>query len=136
MNFEAKAYVHDRHFGLVKSWFDARNFPSPDPDYLPKVGCVVYSAGRPVCAGFLFQTDAHIAVMSNLISDSTMDKQDRSNALDYLIFNLKEAAKFKGFKMLTCASNLPLLNERFKKFGFEKTDENVTHFRRFLCHGA
>ncbi len=133
MDMETLSYNPAKHLPLIQAWFAKRNFPAPDPELLPPTGGVVYLAGKPVCAGFLFKTDTPCAVIAHLVSDPDIEKNDRSNALDYLIITLQWAARDLGFKMVVCSSNLPQVCKRFEKLQFEKMDENVTHFRRFLC---
>jgi len=120
----------DLHFELIKSWFIKRNFPHPDPAFLPQLGIVACKNGIPVAAGFLFLTDANLAMIGNLSSDPDSLGADRNSALDCLIEGLSFSALARGFAMVSCATNLPGLSERFKRRGFEQTDENVSHLRR------
>ncbi len=136
MNLDVRAYTPDRHFELIKSWFDKRKFPAPDPDLLPPTGCVIYMGEIPMCAGFLFKTDTPVAVIAHLIADPDTGKSDRSNAVDYLLITLQWAARDLGFKHVMCSSNLPQVCARFEKVGFLKGDENVTTYRRDLCHSG
>ncbi len=136
MNFEARTYLRKNHYELIEAWFKARNFPAPDPELLPPVGCVVYSDSKPVCAGFLFETNTPCAVIAHLIADKSVDKGERSNALNFLIINLQWAARERGFKTVMCSSNIKPAKDRFEALGFEKGDENVTTYRRDLCHSG
>lgn len=133
MNLEALSYIREKHFGFIEAWFKARNFPAPDPDHLPQNGCVVYAGPKPVCAGFLFQTNTPVAVMAHLIADKSVEKEERSRALDYLILHLQWAARDLGFRSVMCSSNIQPAKDRFERLGFEKGDENVTTYRRDLC---
>ncbi len=123
VKFDARA-----HMAIIKIWFEDRGFPVPNPRYLPPTGYLVTAHGYPVCAGFLFKTDAKIASISHLISDFDAAFEIRSEALDFLLDRLEKDATLAGFEILSCATNLDRLMGRFKNLGFNKMDENVSHF--------
>jgi hypothetical protein len=128
--FEAVKFEHKSHMDLLAAWFNEREFPCPDSRYLPPTGYLIIGHGYPICAGFLFKTDAKIASISHLISDIGLDFELRSDALDFLLSKLTQEATMAGFEIVTCATNLDRLMGRFIKHGFKKTDENVSHFGR------
>jgi hypothetical protein len=134
MNFIAMSYVEERHYDILNGWAVERKAKFPAPNELPKTGCVVCNLkSEPLCAGFLFLTGTPNAVMANLMSDSKIDKVERSRALDYLIISIQWAARDLGVQYLMCSSNIDVVKDRFQKLGFEKGDENVTIYRRDLC---
>ncbi len=134
MNFELVRYTEESHRELLDAWFGARKFPTLDARFLPKVGAVIFAENsRPICAGFLFQTDANTACIAHLVSDPGVEGPVRHEALDFLIMSLALVAGEEGFELLTCSANIPKVQKRFERLGFEKTDENVAHFRRELC---
>ena len=130
MNFEAKSFDHEKHYPVIANWFEARGLPCPAIANLPHIGCLVESAGKPIAAGFMFQTETPNVVIGNLISDRSADKQTRSNAVDFLILNLGQAAKYMGKKAVLCSSNFEPAKVHFEKLGFEVVEENVTIYRR------
>lgn len=123
----------NHHYEMIKSWFDKRNFPAPDPHLLPQIGVIAVCNNNPIACGFLFRTDGGIAMLGNLGSDKDASSEHRNIALDAVINSLSEIAANQGFMVVSCATNLPGLMTRFERIGFEKTDESVSHFRRKLC---
>jgi hypothetical protein len=125
--------IRDAEWSLVKSWFAARNYPAPQKKFLPRTSAIVSVAGDPICAGYLFKTDAKIGIINHVIAtDRIMDKQVRSDALDYLIFHLCERARAAGILLVTAASNVARMNERYERMKFTKTDSNEVHYGRYL----
>lgn len=127
------AYEHDLHYELIKSWFDARKFPAPVPRFLPPTGYLVFFEDKPVCAGFLFRTDANAAVMGNFISDPGALSGVRHVCLDTLIKQLQGEAYAGGFQLLACSTNIDKLGKRFEQMGFTKTDIGLNTYGRLLC---
>lgn len=119
-------------FPLMCEWFREREFPAPVPEYLPPDGLMVLSDAQPICGGFLFKTNANIAIIGHLVSDKKVDFQTRSKALDYLLMSLQALAKKEKFELVVASTNLPRLMERFEKLGLTKTDESVSQFGRVL----
>lgn len=134
MKFTGFQYESEKHFDLLKSWFDLRQFPAPNPRFLPKIGMVVYFGELPVCAGFLFQSDAGAAIIGHLVSNPDAPGMIRNSGLDALIETLTREAVELGFEMVCCSTNLPRLMERFERHCFTRTDEGVANFGRVICH--
>lgn len=126
-------FEFDKHFELIKSWFEKRKFPVPDPHLLPSVGVIAQFEGKPVACGFIFKTDSKLAMIGNLSSDPEASSEARNESLNSLLNILSDIAKNEGYLAVTCATNLPKLMDRFEGLGFENTDKEVSHFRRVLC---
>jgi hypothetical protein len=122
----------ERDYEHLRAWWEARKFPPPDRKFLPPVGGLVLVEGTPVCAGFLFQSDANAAIMGNIVSDPAAPGPVRHLALDFLVTALIEQAQDRGFGVICCSTNLEGLMGRFEGHGFVKTDEGVSHFGRLL----
>lgn len=132
MKFELFTYnKHD--FSLIEGWWKARGFPPADPDLLPPTGFIVTGDSVPICAGFLFKTDAKIAILNHVVSTPTpMDSKDYSTALNHLIAKMIHEARECGFKILTAACNIERLGKRYEDHGFFKTDSDESHYGRVL----
>ena len=130
MNFEARNFDKEKHYDLMKSWYVARGLEAPAPENLSPVGCLVETCGKPIAAGFIYENNTPNPVISNLISDSSVERQTRSNAVDFLIINLYKACEYRGYKSVLCSSNFEPAKKHFEKLGFEKVEENVTIYRR------
>lgn len=134
MKFSIFKYEPEKHFDLLKSWFDLRQFPAPNPRFLPPIGAIVFFGEMPICGGFLFRSDAGAAIIGHLVSNPDAPGDIRHAGLDALIESLTHAAVNEGFEMICCSTNLPRLMERFERHGFTKTDEGVANFGRVICH--
>lgn len=117
-------------YPLLKSWWDERKFPAPPLKFLPRTGIIVSINGVQMAAGFLFKTDANIAVIGGIVSDPKAPKAECGEAVDFVIYALGMLAKEFGFEMVSMATNLPKLMGRAELQGFQKTDEGVSHFGR------
>jgi len=122
----------ERDYPELKSWWEKRNFPAANPQFMPPTGVIVRKGELNICAGFLFKSDANAAIIGNLVSNPDVPKSLRSEALDMLIHVLSEIARAQGFGMVCCSTNLDRLMGRFEKHGFNKTDESVSHFGRIF----
>jgi hypothetical protein len=118
----------------MEYWFEKRKFPSPNPDFLPPTGAVVFFGSTPVCGGFLFKSDANAAILGHLVSDPDISGDIRNECLDALIDELSLWAECDGFKMICCSTNIDKLMTRFENHGFTKTDVGVSNFGRIVCH--
>lgn len=131
VQFDAK-----KHWLLLQLWWSERKFNCPPLELMPQTGYLVSLNDQAVCAGFLTLTDAGVAVMGHFVSDPRVPGEHRHGALDLLISKLIDKAKQSQFKYLFCSTNLPDLEERFKRHGFEMTDSKINVYGRNLCRGG
>lgn len=129
---ELRAINLIQDYPLLKSWWETRKFPPANPAFMPPTGILVSCEGEPICAGFLFKSDANAAILGNIVSSPTAMGDLRHRALDALLETLVAIAKGEGFGMVCCSTDLPRLMKRFEKHGFAQTDEAVHHFGRIL----
>ncbi len=133
MEFDAYPYQKEKHYELIERWSHERNLPAPDPAQLPPLGCVVYARGNPICAGFLFELNTMSSVIANLISDKKAIKNDRANAVDFMLISLMTQAKeMLGKTTVMVSSNYEPAKRHFESLGFIKESENVTIYRKDL----
>jgi len=118
---------------IIEEWFSKRDFPSPEDKFLPPTGVLALDNNIPIACGFMFKTDANVASIGHLISDPEIEKEKRQDAIKQLILVLARLAESEGFGLVTIATNIKKLGERFETLNFIKTDENVSHYRRDLC---
>lgn len=116
------------HYSHLKHWWNELETPGHDPWFLPPTGVVVEHEEELICAGFLLKTDAKVATICALVANPKVDKLVRSSAIDLMIESLLKKAVECGFGMVSAATNLKRLQQRFEDFGFIKGDENVTHY--------
>lgn len=130
--YAKKIYIyHD--YPMLSDWWVGRGSPVQQKELFPPTGFIMWSESEPLCAGFLFKTDAKIAVIGHVVSNPfTKNKETRSLAVDALIDKLILEAKECGFKAISCSSNVDRLNKRYEAHGFTKSDENEVHYGRIL----
>jgi len=92
----------DSDYKTLVQWWDAHKWAPVAPQALPKVGYIV-ELDKPICAGFLYQTDSMIAWCEFIISDPNSNPSDRDKSLDILISSLTNEAKELGFKAIFIA---------------------------------
>lgn len=114
------------HYPHMLLWWSERGFPSTPLWLLPPAGLVLELQGQPVCAGFLYGSDGGCSQITHLVSDKTVDYALRSEALDTLIMALHNLAHARGFRMVSGATNLPGLIQRYERLGFQTFDKNIT----------
>lgn len=122
----------EKHFKILKEWWLERGAEVPFKEFFPKTGFIISGDnGVRICAGFLFKTDGNIAIINHIVSNPLpMEKKVRDQAMDLIIEALVSEAMSCDFKLVTAASNVEKLNERYEKHGFIKSDTNETHFGR------
>lgn len=132
-NIVCRSFKLDSDYPLIFNWWKKRGVQPQEPDFLPPTGFVLEHNGEKLCAGFLFKTDAKIAVIGHMVSNPEVtNKEIRSQAIDLLIQRLIHEARYYGFRAVSCSSNVDRLNLRYESFGFVKSDENETHYGRIL----
>lgn len=131
VSFNAK-----KHWNLLESWWQERNFNPPPLQMMPKTGVLVKVSNCFIAAGFLTKTDTAACVIGHLVSDPRASGIDRHEALDKVIDFLVQCAKFEHFEMVFMSTNLPELQKRYLDHGFTMTDENINVYGRALCHGV
>jgi hypothetical protein len=133
MKFRHEPYFTPFHFHILKGWWEGRKCGVPDPQFFPPTGLVVFGDDQPICAGFLFKTDAKIGVINHVVSSpEKMFGLDRDHALSYLIAHLIQEARTSDLKMVTAACNMKKMQDRYEGWGFTKADTNEVHFGRLL----
>lgn len=122
-----------KHYPLMVIWWSERGFPPTPLQMLSKTGVVAESDdGLPLAAGFLYATDSGLAQISHLVGDKLISREERGEALDRIILSLSQIAKGAGFVLVSGATNIPGLVERYKRLGFIVCDENVSHLAKEL----
>lgn len=110
----------------ICSWRTGRELSSLELDLLPKFGLIAPGVG----AAFLYKTDSRVASIGQLVSNPKADKKIRYTTMNLIVEMLFQKAKLDGYKVVSCATNLDKLKERFCKLGFELTDKNIDMFAR------
>jgi hypothetical protein len=111
---------------------DARGLPEPPREYLPPTSAVVELGGFPIAIGFVLLTDSPIAILCNFVSDPSIEKEIRHEAVDILTDVCIDYAKGKGFAAVSGITAVPIMQKRFEKRKFFKIETNLKHYMGVL----
>lgn len=125
-----KPYSPEKHYAAMVEWWLHHNWQPVAKEVLPVgSGWVVEVEGVPTCAGFFYtvQEVPQVAWMEWVVSNPSVSKEARSEALDALIGHITKVAESKGVKILFSAASHPGYLARLSKLGFTSGDTGMTH---------
>ena len=112
---------------FIKKWWEAwPEWVSPSDDFLPETGVVVENNNKPVAAGFIYLTNAKVALLEWIISDPEYREDNRKQALELLITGAEEIIKDLGYKYSFSICRHKGLMETHKKLGWH-VDKRPSH---------
>ena len=84
---------------IAKKWWKAWPEWQPIPDdFLPETGVVVEKENKPVVIGFIYLTNAKVALLEWIISDPLYRDDDRNKAIKLLISGAENMIKHLDYK--------------------------------------
>lgn len=89
-------YSHEKHFELLKSWFDKRDMPGLERWMLPDLGLVLEKSAL----AFLVTTNSPVAWIAHWAVDPKLDRHSRDVAFCLLSKEMEHLAREKGFRLL------------------------------------
>lgn len=95
--FNARLKEHRGFYEIAKKWWEEREWFVPPPERLSTLGVMAYYEDKPICAGWIYQTDSSMAVIGFIIADDSRGRK-KKEVLAYLITTLEEFAKNLGFE--------------------------------------
>lgn len=128
---KARKFDLSKDYDTICKWWKEHGSYAPMREHLPPTGIMVENNEKPVCAGFLYNTDAKICVMEFLISDSKASKEDRDSGLSCLIQILRDLALERGYTAIYNSTGIVKFISRLKEAGFVEADKNQTHMLYF-----
>jgi len=112
---------------FIRKWWEAwPEWVSPTDDFLPETGVVVENNNKPVAAGFIYLTNAKVALLEWIISDPEYREGNRKQALELLITGAEEIIKDLGYKYSFSICRHKGLIETHKKLGWH-VDKRPSH---------
>ena len=126
----AKPFDKTRDYDMLCKWWEGHGSYAPQVQQLPSTGIIVES-DKPLCAGFLYNTDSTICVMEFYVCDPLLEKEERDKGLEYLIHLLKGIAINRGYEVIYTSTGIQKFIGRLKEKGFEEADKNQTHMFYF-----
>lgn len=122
---ELRQYRENEHYAELTFFWTRHGLPSVPKEFLPPTGLVVYEGETLLCGGFLVKSDTAVACIGSVCANPGVSKAIRSEALDLLIVTLSELALSGGFTTVSVATNVPALQARYERLGFQVSDRNV-----------
>lgn len=126
-NYECEIFDKDNDYALVKSWFDAWDYPMMPAEFLPKIGIVASIDGVKSSCIWIFQTDSKICYYDGLISDKGIDRNKMDGCLDYLIKAANIFAHNQGYQIAVYHASREKILNRFLNIGFKAGDTGLTN---------
>jgi len=123
----ARAFDLSKDYDILSSWWKAHQSFPPKREHLSNTGIVVEIEGKPVCAGFLYNTDSKICVFEFVVSDPFAKKQIRCDALNLLIETIKNIAKAREYSLIYTSINIDAYIKKLKESGFIVADRGQVH---------
>ena len=101
-----------KDFKLAKKWWKAwPEWTAPAEDFLPETGLVVESNKEPVMIGFIYLTNAKVALLEWIVSDPDYREDNRKQLLKLLILGAENMLKEMDYKyVFSVCKNQNLIN--------------------------
>tara|TARA_R110002074_G_scaffold384128_2_gene564673 strand:+ start:597 stop:1001 length:405 start_codon:yes stop_codon:yes gene_type:complete len=107
-------------WNMLKSWWEGHKWPVPSKDALPDNatgGIIIEEQGKPVIAGFIFQTNSKGCWLEFIISNPEY-KNDREIIIQELISVAERTAIKLGYKYMLFIGKSNGLRKTMKKLGW------------------
>jgi len=119
--------LHKKDLVIIKEWWKAwPKWVAPADDFLPNTGVVVESNSKIVMAGFIYLTNAKVALLEWIISDPEYREKDRKEILELLIKGSENTVKELGYKYMFSVCRNKHLIDTHKKLGWV-ADKSPSH---------
>lgn len=129
--FKVTPFAPEQHYAHACKWWRASNWTPMPLKALPTLGRVVLHNERPVCMGWIYRTDSVVALLEWVVADPEFrEKPARSEALDLLVETLITEAALHERNILFCSLESQAMIARCERFGFKRTDRNMTNMVR------
>ena len=113
-------------YDFIAKWWKWWWGTTVDRDFLPENGTgglMVEKDGRPIIAGFIYETNSSSVLLEWIVSDPEYRDNDRKQAVELLITEAEKLTKNLGYKyMFTIGRNKNLI-ETHKKLGWTVDDK-------------
>ena len=108
---------------IIKKWWEAwPKWVAPADDFLPETGLVVEFNNKPVIAGFIYLTNAKVALLEWVISDPEYRQSNRKKLLELLIIGSENMVKELGYNYMFSVCRNKNLIQTHEKLGWISDD--------------
>ena len=112
---------------LVK-WYIEWELPITPYSWLSEETYIVENGDEPLCVGGVYQLDkAPFFWIESIASNRNSKKEDRKQAIKFLIKHLEAVAKNKGAEIIMGSTPRDSLADTFKELGFNNAPEKYIH---------
>ena len=114
---------------LVEWWKSWPDWSAPSKDFLPNNatgGLMVEKDGKPIVAGFMYETNSFGVLLEWIVSDPDYKDADRKEAIEKLIIDAEKEAKKMGYKYMFSIGRNKSLIETHKKLNWT-VDKKPSH---------
>lgn len=129
MKFNTRQLIEE-DYPLLSEWWTFYNFPPPNKDFLPDNGTsgvmVEDEDGKPLCAGFLYETNSLTCLLEFVIANPESKGEQRHESLLLLIETLTDLAEEWGYKYIFATVGHEKLIDKYLETGFQKGDVGTT----------
>lgn len=116
--------ITDKDINTIKEWWSLWPDWKPLPnDFLPDDGLgglIVEKDNNLIVAGFIYLTNAKVALLEWIISNPNYRDNDRDNAIELLITGAENIVKSMGYKYMFSIVQHEKLIEKQEKLGWIK----------------
>jgi hypothetical protein len=120
-----RSYDESLDYEMLIAWLAPRNQWYPK-DWFSNYGFIVENLGVGAAAGFLYLTNSGRAYIEDFITNPEAELEDRSEAIDLLVYTIEKTAKHLGFKYLIGASYHSGIIAKAKRHGFNVSAKPFT----------
>ena len=128
--------LEEQDYSTLCKWWEDWGFKPIPKDFLPENGTggmMILDKDIPVCAGFLYTSNAKLAYINFIISNKQYRKKPhRTNAIELLLNSLITICNNTGLKYIYANNNNKYLIKHFEKLGFNKTTNNMTELIKII----
>ena len=117
---------------IEKWWESWPGWKSPGEGFLPDTGVVVTANDKLVMAGFIYLTNAKVALLEWIISDPDYRENNRKQALELLVTGGEEIIKSLGYTFCFSICRSKNLGETYKKLGWHEDKDPSFEFVKIL----
>ena len=121
---------------ILLEWWKQWGWDAPPKDFLPNNGAggaIVFDGDTPVCAGFLYMTNAKACWVDWIISNKTYtDREKRKYAINTLLEGLTRLGKDLGYRYAYALIKHQSLIKAYEEIGYTKADSYQTEMIKIL----
>ena len=109
---------------IAKEWWKSwPKWQAPADDFLPETGVVVESNNKQVAIGFIYLTNAKVALLEWIVSDPSYRDEDREQAIELLIIGAENMVKYLDYKYIFSVCRHKKLINKHRKLGWHIDDK-------------